>query len=71
MDTGKALLGILAGLAAGAVLGFLLAPEKGGSRKSISKKGEDLADALNNKIDEKIDDLIRSLAGKVIQENKK
>jgi gas vesicle protein len=66
MDSGKALLGVLAGLAAGAVLGVLFAPEKGDStRKNITKKGEDLADALNRKIDEKFEDLLRSVGGKV------
>lgn len=59
MNTGKALLGVLAGIAAGAVLGVLLAPSKGAhTRKSISKKGEDLADALNEKIDAKFDELM-------------
>jgi len=47
MNSGKVLLGVLAGLAAGALLGVLFAPEKGSdTRKKISKKGEDYADSL-------------------------
>jgi gas vesicle protein len=66
MDTGKAILGMLAGLAAGAVLGVLFAPEKGSStRKVITKKGEDLADALNDKIDQRFEELINTMTGKM------
>jgi gas vesicle protein len=66
MNTGKALLGVLAGLATGVAIGMLFAPDKGAStRKDISEKGEDLADALNEKIDEKFDDLIGAITGKV------
>ncbi len=66
MNSGKALLGVLAGIAVGAVLGVLFAPEKGGNtRRNISKKGEDLADALNEKIDEKFEDLMSTLTGKM------
>jgi gas vesicle protein len=42
MSSGKLLLGIMVGAAAGAALGILLAPEKGTeTRRKISKKGED------------------------------
>jgi gas vesicle protein len=65
MSTGKALLGVLAGIAAGAVLGMLFAPEKGSnSRKNISKKGEELANALNQKIEEKFDELMGNVTSK-------
>ena len=68
MNSGKALLGVMAGIAAGAVLGVLFAPEKGAdSRKNISKKGEDLANALNQKIDEKFDELMEVVSGKVMK----
>ena len=41
MNSGKVVLGVLAGLAAGAALGILFAPDKGtATRKKISKKGE-------------------------------
>jgi len=66
MNSGKALLGVMAGIAAGAVIGVLFAPEKGtDSRKSLSKKGEDLANALNQKIDTKFDELMEAVSGKV------
>ena len=53
MSTGKVLLGIVAGLAAGALLGILLAPEKGSNtRRMITRKGEDLADEFKEKFDE-------------------
>lgn len=66
MTTGKAVLGILAGIAAGAVFGVLFAPEKGSdTRKTLLRKGEDLAGDLNNKIDEKFDELVEAVAGKL------
>ena len=53
MSSGKTLLGLVAGVAAGAVLGILFAPEKGSvTRNQISQKGEDLLDNLKNKFDE-------------------
>jgi len=66
MTTGKALLGVLAGIAAGTVIGILLAPDKGGRlRKNISKKSEDLAEAINDKIDGKFEELLKSISGEV------
>jgi gas vesicle protein len=53
MSSGKVVLGLLAGLAAGAVLGILLAPDKGlDTRKKISKRGKGFTDALNDKFNE-------------------
>jgi len=51
-------LGVLAGVAIGAALGVLFAPDKGwNTRKRISKKGEDLTDDLREKFDEFLDSL--------------
>ena len=53
MSTGKIFLGVLAGLAAGSLLGVLFAPEKGSTtRKKICKKGEDDIDTLKEKFNE-------------------
>jgi gas vesicle protein len=69
MTTGKAILGVLAGLAAGAAIGMLLAPNKGErSRKNLRRKSEDLAEAINDKIDEKFKDLLQTISGKVKQQ---
>jgi len=58
MDSGKVLLGLLAGVAVGALLGVLFAPDKGSvTRTKISKKGEDYADTLKEKFNEFIEDL--------------
>ena len=58
MNTGKVLLGVLAGVATGAMLGILFAPDKGSNtRKKISKKGEDYADAVKEKFDDFLDNL--------------
>ena len=53
MNTGKVLLGILAGAATGATLGILFAPDKGtNTRKKISKTGEDYLNNLRNKFED-------------------
>lgn len=67
------MLGVLAGMAAGAALGLLFAPEKGKKlRRSIVRKGEDftdsleeISDTLNEKVDEKFNALIDAISGKV------
>jgi gas vesicle protein len=61
MSSGKIVLGVLAGLAAGALAGILFAPEKGSvTRKNIAHKGEDYLDELK----EKFDDLVTSVTKK-------
>lgn len=66
MNQGKAFLGILAGVAAGTVLGMVLAHRsKRADNSRLSKKGEDLANALSERIDEKFDEFVKSAAGKV------
>lgn len=44
-STSKVLLGVLGGVAAGAILGILFAPDKGvNTRKKLVDQGKDLAD---------------------------
>ena len=58
MSAGKVVLGVLAGIATGAVLGILFAPEKGSvTRKKIAKKGEDYVDDLKEKFEDLKDDI--------------
>ena len=53
MNNGKVLLGVLAGVAAGATLGILFAPDSGvNTRKKIMKKGEDYADNLKGQFNQ-------------------
>ncbi len=56
MKSGKVFLGLLAGLAAGAVLGILFAPDKGtNTRKKILDKGEGYADDVKEKFNDFLD----------------
>jgi gas vesicle protein len=61
MNAGKLILGALAGVAAGAVVGVLFAPEKGkDTRKKISKKSEAYLRTYKGKFNKAVD----KLAGK-------
>ena len=51
------MLGVVAGIAAGAILGAALAIRANGKKK-ISKKGEALINAINDRIDEKFEELL-------------
>jgi len=75
METGKVLLGVLAGIAAGAAIGILYAPEKGSdTRKKILGKKDAFQKDVNSNLDqwsergvEKLDEVktgIRDLAEK-------
>ena len=56
MNSGKLILGVLAGVAAGAILGILFAPDKGSeTRRKIAKKGADSLDDLKEKLSEIMD----------------
>ena len=62
MKSGKVILGALAGLAAGALLGILFAPEKGSkTRKKIARKGSDVAEELG----EKFNELVNTMSQKI------
>ena len=59
MKKGQVFLGVLAGLAAGAILGVLFAPAKGAeTRQNITDKGNEFAESLKNKFDSFIDSLV-------------
>jgi len=52
MKADKVVLGILGGVAAGALLGILFAPQKGDkTRRKIMDKSNDYADELKDKLD--------------------
>ena len=56
MSSKNVLLGVVAGAAAGAVLGILFSPAKGSvTRKRIVKRGADYADDAKEKFNEYID----------------
>jgi len=57
-DSGKVFLGVLAGLAAGALLGILFAPDKGSeTRKKIVTNGEEATQGIKDKFNDLIDEL--------------
>ncbi len=61
-------MGVLGVFAAGAVMGAYLASEKGsGTRKKVSKKGRELAEALNREIDLKFEKMIEKIASQNIK----
>lgn len=66
MNSGKVLLSVLAGVAAGAMAGILFAPEKGArTRRQIVNKGEDYAEGLKDKFDEFVDSLNKKYQTKI------
>lgn len=61
MKTNKTLIGILGGIAVGATLGILFAPDKGSNtRKKIVKKSADATDDLK----EHLNNIANSISGK-------
>jgi gas vesicle protein len=64
MKNNQVILGVLGGLAAGALLGILFAPHKGSkTRKMILNKGEDYAGDLKNKFDSLYDNVTNKYNG--------
>ncbi len=62
MSSNKVLLGVLAGVAAGALVGILFAPDKGSrTRRNIVRKGEDTVEDLKDQFD----DLLETFTDKV------
>lgn len=62
MSLGNVLLGIVAGIAVGATLGVLFAPDKGSNtRKKITEKGNELAGDLEQKFSELIESITSRL----------
>ena len=62
MSSGKVVLGVLAGLAAGALLGILLAPDKGSeTRKKLKENAGDYADELKKKLNKFVETVTTNL----------
>ncbi len=58
MSTGKIVLGVLAGIAAGTLLGVLIAPDKGSeTRRKIRQKGDDLVEGVKDGVNSMVDDV--------------
>ena len=58
MSKVNVVIGALAGVAVGALLGVLFAPEKGeDTRKKIAVKGKDASDKLKDKFNEFVDNI--------------
>lgn len=77
MKTNKVILGLIGGLATGAILGILFAPDSGKkTRKKINDKSKELKDNVKNDMDkllQKIDHKYKSVAGdanKLVHEGK-
>ena len=64
MSTEKVLLGTLAGIVTGAVLGVLFAPDCGSAtRKKISQKGADYSDELYTKFGDYVGGITKKMVG--------
>ena len=56
MKTGKVILGVLAGVAIGGIIGILLAPEKGSiTRRRMMYSGSDFEDDIEDELDENLE----------------
>ncbi len=62
MNTGKVVLGVIAGLATGALVGILFAPAEGSrTRRKIKKQGENYLNELKDKYSEYTESLSDNL----------
>ncbi len=62
MNTGKVLLGVIAGLATGALVGILFAPAEGSrTRRKIKEQGENYLNELKDKFNEYADSISDNL----------
>ena len=60
MNTGKAVLAVLGGVAVGALIGVLFAPDKGTkTRKKILNKGKNCINDLKNKFEDLSEDVTK------------
>jgi|GEM_PF-2134674 len=65
MKTSRALLGVVAGLAAGAALGILFAPDKGErTQRKIRRKAEDMMDEVEDNLEERFGRFRNTMRGK-------
>ena len=72
MKSGNIVLGVLAGLATGAVLGILFAPDKGPkTRRKIIGGAKDLADDLSKKIRDEVSSLRNKASELEVMEEEK
>ena len=63
MNTPRMLLATLGALAAGVVIGMLIAPEKGSAmRKNLLKKGDDLVDSMGSKIEDRFNEMVHGIS---------
>jgi gas vesicle protein len=70
MKASKIALGVLGGMAAGAIVGVLFAPAKGSdTRKKIQQKGNDYADDLKDKF-ENLSGVVKNNYDKIIGNGK-
>lgn len=59
MNAGKMILSIAVGVAAGAVIGVLLAPDKGSeTRRKITDRSNEYADGLKNKFNDFVESML-------------